>query len=115
MYTSYDSLHAGLVEASLKKHPTWGAGEVFLLFDLERLTGQLIEGDHFAKVEARKELKKLLGRGRCIMNARDLAIKLNLSANKNRPCKYSEKVVSCDLAASPSCDICETKLGSKSV
>lgn len=75
MIKSWNCLHAGLVEDAQKKHPDFNIGPAYFLSDLEFLAGRLIEGDKWAKDDARAELKRLIGRGRCILNAAELAKK----------------------------------------
>jgi hypothetical protein len=75
MKTSFDSLKAGYAEWAEKYHGTGEVAGAHILADLSFLAGWLIEGDRLQKAEARKVLKKLIGRGRCILNAAALAEK----------------------------------------
>lgn len=71
MKSPHDSLHAGLAEHMAKTNPSHGTGAVYMLDALEKLTGLLIEGNTADKKGARRNLQKLIGRGRCILNASD--------------------------------------------
>lgn len=73
MFSAYDSLKAGLYEHAAKEnklnlHKDWSA-LVCLLIPVAKL----MEGDEHEKRQARKVLQGWLGRGRCILNAAELA------------------------------------------
>ena len=68
--TKNQCLHAGL-QASSEKSAEFAGSLPWMLASLEYLASNLIEGDKLDKKFARDNLKKLIGRGRCILNASD--------------------------------------------
>jgi len=72
MHTSSDSLRAGLAEACQACSKTHGAAATFQLGWISGEVARLLEGNTYEKKRARDYLKKLIGRGRCILNAADL-------------------------------------------
>jgi len=83
MKTSADCLGVGLAEDCGNRNSAHGETAAFRLGVLVYYAGQLIEGDKADKAFARRELKKLIGRGRCILNARDLDAGLKKGQVKN--------------------------------
>jgi hypothetical protein len=75
MIDSSSALYAGLQEHCKKVNQQIGGSFPYQLGCLQTITASLIEGDTREKQYARIELKRLIGRGRCILNAADLAKK----------------------------------------
>lgn len=71
MNTSVECLAAGLAEDCAKRNSQCGETAAFQLGALSYWCGELIEGDTLGKKHAKKKLKALIGRGRCILNASD--------------------------------------------
>lgn len=72
MHTSRDSLVAGYGEWAEKHKGTSTDKEKDVFNDLVFLVGWIIEGSASEKREARKAFAKLIGRGRCILNALEI-------------------------------------------
>lgn len=83
-------LSEGLAEECRRTNPDYGNSASYQFGWLLHSVAHLIEGDNFQKVHARKELKAMLGRGRCILNARDARNKEAEQMNQTHHDKGSE-------------------------
>jgi hypothetical protein len=86
MKNTFDYLHAGLLELSEKNSNSCAGSAGWMLGYLEVSVSNLIEGAAHERKEARQALQKIIGRGRCILNADDLAVKKtvdNMAKTKN--------------------------------
>ena len=83
MKISSECLHAALRELSEKNSQACAGSMPWMLGWLEHLAGDLIEGSPVRKKNARADLKKLIGRGRCILNASNIAAELTTNRCKN--------------------------------
>jgi hypothetical protein len=75
MENSTDSLRRGLVEACKESLESTEISDEFQLDFLAYYVGKLIEGDTHRKKIARAHLKKIIGRGRCLLNAEKAALR----------------------------------------
>ena len=73
MRSRMDNISAGLDEECVRREGAPGHHPAFKLGYLQTLVAELIEGSAAEKRMARQHLKKIIGRGRCILNARELA------------------------------------------
>lgn len=73
MKNSYECLQAGLRESIYNGGISEDTLNFSALASLTCLASSLVEGDTFEKRWARARLQKLIGRGRCLLNAADLA------------------------------------------
>lgn len=85
MYKPTECLKAAYAEraAKFQTPPSEQHREAF--HDLAFLAGWLIEGTAYEKKEARTTLAKLIGRGRCLLNAADLAKRETVAAVCREP------------------------------
>lgn len=67
METPYDWLRVGLHDHFKKKHPDCKEPLFITHYALLNMASMLIEGDALSKKWARKELKKYIANGRCIL------------------------------------------------
>ncbi|MFA5825514.1 MAG: hypothetical protein WC825_06025 [Gallionellaceae bacterium] len=70
-HSSVSSLEKGLEERCSRANPEMGLEMAYQFSYLLSAVASMIEGNTFAKKDAREELKKIIGRGRCLLNARD--------------------------------------------
>jgi len=82
MHNATKSLVAGLEEQCYRMSLASSALPALPLSIILGLVVDLIEGSTPVKKEARATLKKIIGRGRCILNARDFEANLKKGATK---------------------------------
>lgn len=85
MHKAIDCLSKGLKEECLRVDPDYGGEYAFRLGFLQGWVSRLIEGSTEDKLRARKQLGKMIGRGRCLLNAEDFAKKaksINLDVSR---------------------------------
>ena len=73
MHSAYDSLKAGLLETVDNESRGIAPQEYLALWKLLGIAATLAEGSKAGKIDARTKLAALIGRGRCLLNAADLA------------------------------------------
>lgn len=71
LHSSSESLGVGLKEHCMRLNGLHGSSYSFMMGYLLIVVATLIEGDALSKKQEREALKKLIGRGRCLLNARD--------------------------------------------
>lgn len=111
MHDSQVSLRRGVLDATGHAHKGDDINYRLMFDHLSFLVGELIEGDVHRKAAARELTKKLIGRGRCLLNAEAIEARSRApAANEARyTCTNCGEVT--QLKADQVCYLCGTKLG----
>lgn len=109
MKKSIDALHAGLLEISNKSASPVAGSHSYMLGYVGGLTADLIEGDALTKKRARRELQRIIARGRCLLYIADFEAGLKKGARAicgdpayAEPCKNTSAADCGDCIALPS-------------